>query len=74
LSFDGHADDSTVCAAISILVSTLYVGYGGHAPPGSGDYIYDALDTDSPAVDFVCRAVRILEFKHSGEIRYSEVA
>lgn len=74
LSFSGHADCSYVCSAISVLVATLYVGYGSSLPPEEGEYSYQVMDSaDATGVEFVCKALRILQFKHPGEVDFTEI-
>lgn len=75
LSFDGHATCDYVCAAVSVLVATLYVGYGMLTPPKSGTFVYEESDsTDAPAVEFVRKALCVLELKYPNQVQFLEVA
>lgn len=74
LSFTGHAACEHVCSAVSVLVGTLFVGYGALELPESGEFEYKVVDTtDEPAVEFVCKALRLLRLKHPEHIDFVEV-
>lgn len=75
LSFSGHSACELVCSAVSVLTGTLFVEYGALEAPKSGKFEYQSVDSmDESAVEFVCKALILLEIKYPGHIDFVEVA
>lgn len=78
LEVRGHADSQTdqgrrVCAGVSLIAATLFIGYQGQTPV-SGEFSYfPKSDRERFAAEFSFRALNILSQKCPNEISIKDL-